>query len=1030
MVLIAALTLLPALLGFSGNAIDKLHLPGLLQSGGPPPPNGFWHRWSRLIQRRAWVTGTLAVLVLVLLALPLFSMRLAFTDASNDPSSTTTKQAYDLLAQGFGIGFNGPLVVAVDMHGPQDRAVVERLGQALGHGVPDVAYAAPPRFNATDTGAVVIVVPTTSPQAAQTENLVQDLRSNVIPPVVSGTDVNALVGGQTAGGIDAANFLGSRLFLVIGAVLILSFVLLMTVFRSLVLPLKAVIMNLLSVGAAYGVMVAVFQWGWAGSVIGVGETGPIDPWIPVTMFTILFGLSMDYEVFLLSRIREEWLRTGVNSEAVADGLAVTGRIITAAAAIMFCVFASFVINDPLHILRVFGLGLAAAVLIDATLVRMVLVPSIMEILGPRELVDAALPPTLHPDHRGGGHADAGPLTESVRRLNGRWPPFGVRAILTASLDPCTTNRSPLPRSCPSTPGATCRGSARLRFLGEDVRKIHDPVWAVIGNLGDSQCYLGVPQKVEAVQAALSRRIAQDDLAVRLIPPAFTLGVSDGQLNGTPQMRFSLVGRELVHDVVDVHLAANGVAGLVAVVACDKPPVGTVAAVLENNTPAVILSDGPIRPGIDPETGARIDLVSAFQVVDQDAEVRARYALHACPGQGSCGGMFTYNTMQTFIAVLGLEPLHMVSPPSDDPRRLTEFPDQTVDCLLAMTKRGIRPRDIVTPSSLRNALTVTIAMGGSTNVLLHSVEIARAAGHRPVGRGAEPGATSTQLARRLPVLVNMRPFGDYSMVDVDAKGGLQVIVNELLEAGFLDGDAMTCTGETLAEQLRRLDPPAPDQDVIYLGRASRSRTPAGCVCSAATWLPRAVRSSRSPASKGGVKDGVFTGRAHVFNGERSLIEALDEHPDSFQDNDMVVIRYEGPRGAPGMPELLDPDLAHHGPLPPAAHHHRPDDRRSLLGRIGRSGHRPRRPRSIPRGADRARRGRRHHRGRPDDGSPRLRAARRTGRVRATSRGLAGGGRGQRRRPPRRGAGDGPGAGADAGDGAPRPPRRGHGDACAT
>ena len=382
MVLIAALTLLPALLGFSGNAIDKLHLPGLLQSGGPPPPNGFWHRWSRLIQRRAWVTGTLAVLVLILLALPLFSMRLAFTDASNDPTSTTTRQAYDLLAQGFGIGFNGPLVVAVDMHGPQDRAVVERLGQALGHGVPDVAYAAPPQFNATDTGAVVVVVPATSPQAAQTESLVQDLRSNVIPPVVNGTDVNALVGGQTAGGIDAANFLGGRLFLVIGAVLILSFILLLMVFRSLVLPLKAVIMNLLSVGAAYGVMVAVFQWGWAGSIIGVGETGPIDPWIPVTMFTILFGLSMDYEVFLLSRIREEWLRTGVNSEAVADGLAVTGRIITAAAAIMFCVFASFVINDPLHILRVFGLGLAAAVLIDATLVRMVLVPSIMEILGP------------------------------------------------------------------------------------------------------------------------------------------------------------------------------------------------------------------------------------------------------------------------------------------------------------------------------------------------------------------------------------------------------------------------------------------------------------------------------------------------------------------------------------------------------------------------------------------------------------------------------------------------------------------------
>jgi RND superfamily putative drug exporter len=382
MVLIAALTLLPALLGFAGNAIDKLHLPGLLQSGGPPPPSGFWHRWSRFIQRRAWVTATVAVLALLLLALPLFSLRLAFTDAGNDPPSLTTRQAYDLLAQGFGPGFNGPLVVAVAMGGPADHGTVEQLDRALAAGVPGVAYTAPVEFNATDTGAVIVVVPTTSPQAAQTETLVNTLRSDVIPPVVKGTDVNAQVGGETASSIDAAAFLGSRLFLVIGAVLVLSFLLLMTVFRSVVLPLKAVIMNLLSVGAAYGVMVAVFQWGWLGSVIGIGETGPIDPWIPVTMFTILFGLSMDYEVFLLSRIREEWLRTGDNSLSVADGLAVTGRIITAAAAIMFCVFASFVIKDPLHILKVFGLGLAVAVAIDVTLVRMVLVPSLMEILGP------------------------------------------------------------------------------------------------------------------------------------------------------------------------------------------------------------------------------------------------------------------------------------------------------------------------------------------------------------------------------------------------------------------------------------------------------------------------------------------------------------------------------------------------------------------------------------------------------------------------------------------------------------------------
>ena len=453
------------------------------------------------------------------------------------------------------------------------------------------------------------------------------------------------------------------------------------------------------------------------------------------------------------------------------------------------------------------------------------------------------------------------------------------------------------------PGRDVQRVGTARFLGEDVRKIHDPVWAVIGNLGDSQCYLGVPQKVQAVQAALSHRIAADGLAIRLIPPAFTLGVSDGQLNGTPQMRFSLVGRELVHDVADVHLAANSVAGVVAVVACDKPPVGTVAAVLENNTPAVILSDGPIRPGIDPETGDPIDLVSAFQMADRDAEVRARYALHACPGQGSCGGMFTYNTMQTFIAVLGLEPLHMVSPASDDPRRLTEFPDQTVDCLLAMTREAIRPRDIVTPAALRNALTVTIAMGGSTNVLLHSVEIARAAGLDLWGDVLSQDDFNA-LARKLPVLVNMRPFGDFSMVDVDAKGGLQVIARELLEAGFLDGDAMTCTGETLAQQLRRLDPPPPDGVVIFPVDKPFKDT-GGLRLLRGNLAPEGGAILKVAGVEGGMKDGVFTGRARVFNGERSLIAALDGDPDSFMDNDMVVIRYEGPRGAPGMPELLDP-----------------------------------------------------------------------------------------------------------------------------
>ena len=291
---------------------------------------------------------------------------------------------------------------------------------------------------------------------------------------------------------------------------------------------------------------------------------------------------------------------------MADGLAVTGRIITAAAAIMFCVFASFVIKDPLHILKVFGLGLATAVLVDATIVRMMLVPSIMEILGPVNWwmpawMDRSIPTIgveVTPDAAAAPDASAPcvaarPIADPAGRGPGR--PHMLGGHMTSAEAPGTL--------VSLNPGRDVQRVGTAKFLGEDVEKIHDPVWAVIGNLGDSQCYLGVTAKVQAVQAALHRRIAEDKLGVRLIAPAFTLGVSDGQLNGTPQMRFSLIGRELVHDVADVHLAANGVAGLIAVVACDKPPVGTLAAILENDTPAVILSDGSIHPGIDPETGA-------------------------------------------------------------------------------------------------------------------------------------------------------------------------------------------------------------------------------------------------------------------------------------------------------------------------------------------------------------------------------------------------------------------------------------------
>ena len=281
----------------------------------------------------------------------------------------------------------------------------------------------------------------------------------------------------------------------------------------------------------------------------------------------------------------------------------------------------------------------------------------------------------------------------------------------------------------------------------------------------------------------------------------------------------------------------------------------------------------------------------------------RVALHACPGQGSCGGMFTYNTMQTFIGVLGLEPLHMVAPTSDDPRRTTEFPDQLVDCLTTMTSAGIRPRDIVTPTSLRNALTVAIAMGGSTNVMLHSVEIARAAG---IDLWDEV-ITQTEfndLSRRLPVLVNMRPFGAYSMVDVDTEGGLPTVVSELLGAGYLEGDTITCTGETLGEQIRRLAPPAPDHRVIH-SVARPFKDTGGLRLLSGNLAPDGGAILKVAGVEGGISGGVFTGRARVFNGERALIEALDDRPDDFDDHDMVVIRYEGPRGAPGMPEMLDP-----------------------------------------------------------------------------------------------------------------------------
>ena len=453
------------------------------------------------------------------------------------------------------------------------------------------------------------------------------------------------------------------------------------------------------------------------------------------------------------------------------------------------------------------------------------------------------------------------------------------------------------------PGQDTQAVATARLQGQDADKIHCPVWGVIGNLGDSICYAGVPAKVEAVQDELRRRVSVADLPVRVIAPNFAGGISDGQRNGTPEMRYSLIGRETTNDGVCLHLEGSDVRGVIAVVACDKPPVGTLAAILEHNVPAVIMSDGSIRPGIDSLTGEPIDIVSCFQAAAESPAERRRMALEGSPGHGSCGGMFTYNTMQSFIASCGMEPLHMVSPASEDGRRVKEFPAQLLDALQVLSERGIRPRDIVTPASLRNATLVAIAMGGSTNVVLHAPELARAAG-LDFWREVITQEEFNRVSRSLPVLVNARPFGRYSMVDIDAKGGLPVIVRELLDAGLLDGDCLTCTGETLAGQVARLAPPAPDGEVIHPLTAPFKPT-GGLRLLRGNLAPDGGAVIKLAGVEGGMAGGRFTGRARVFDSEAGLIQALASDPDRFADRDMVVIRYEGPRGAPGMPELLDP-----------------------------------------------------------------------------------------------------------------------------
>lgn len=339
-----------------------------------------WYRLSRTVQNRPWSFAIGGAALLLVLASPALDLRLGFSDESNMAEDTSTRQAYDLLAEGFGPGANGPVLIVAEVDGPADLEILNRLSGILNQ-TPGVAVASPLQPSPDGAAAFVQVQPTTAPQDAETEDLVNALRDEVVPSVVAGSTVRPFVTGAVAANIDFSDFLAKRLIVFFLAVLSLSFLLLMMVFRSLVVPLKAVIMNLLSIGAAYGVMVMVFQWGWGGWLIGV-DSGPIEPFIPMMLFAVVFGLSMDYEVFLLSRIKEEYDRTGDPVNSVADGLAVTARVITAAAAIMVVVFLSFVLEDD-RVPKVFGLGLATAVFIDATFVRMLIVPSTMELLGAR-----------------------------------------------------------------------------------------------------------------------------------------------------------------------------------------------------------------------------------------------------------------------------------------------------------------------------------------------------------------------------------------------------------------------------------------------------------------------------------------------------------------------------------------------------------------------------------------------------------------------------------------------------------------------
>ena len=377
--MIASVTLLPALLGFVGEKIDRWRLP-IFHQDESKFEQSVAYRWSRVIQRFPWPAAIAGLAVLVLMSIPLFSIRLGFADASAGSTERSSRRAYDLVSDGFGPGFNGPLLLATEVESPEDVTELEDVGSVMTEsGL--VAAATPALPNEEGNAAVLIAYPLTPPQEQETTDLVAQIRSEVIPEVTGSDGSGIHVGGFTAAIVDFSEANADRLPVLLAVVIGLSFLLLVVVFRSIVVPLKAAIMNLLSIGAAYGAIVAIFQWGWFQEQVGIENAGPIEAWAPMMLFTILFGLSMDYEIFLLSRIREEYVRTGNNKLAVANGLATTARVITAAAAIMVTLFLVFVYGFDERAIKLFAVGLAVAIFVDATVVRMVLVPATMELLG-------------------------------------------------------------------------------------------------------------------------------------------------------------------------------------------------------------------------------------------------------------------------------------------------------------------------------------------------------------------------------------------------------------------------------------------------------------------------------------------------------------------------------------------------------------------------------------------------------------------------------------------------------------------------